>query len=144
MKPLARKIDRFPDAVIHPGKSATKQSFKNECDINNIMAKYQKTGAVTHANDNQGEYGFATSEDFTSAMQTVTRAQQLFDGLPSSIRSKFHNNPEEFLEFTQDESNDEEAYELGLNPDYVPQQKETPSNQPETVPEVAETPSSDE
>ena len=32
-------------------KSLTKQMHKKECDINNILAKYQKTGAITHLNE---------------------------------------------------------------------------------------------
>ena len=39
------------------GESRTKQSFQKECDINAIMAKYQKTGAITHFNKHQQQYG---------------------------------------------------------------------------------------
>ena len=43
--------------------SMTKQSFADECDINNIMKRYIKDGVVNHLNTYQGNYG-----DFTGAV----------------------------------------------------------------------------
>ncbi len=99
-----------------PKRGRTKQSFRDECDINLIMGKYQKTGALSHFNKFSGSYGFATSEDFSSAMRTVTMAQDMFDHLPSSIRNRFANDPAQFLEFVQVADNRDEAIELGLFP----------------------------
>ena len=39
--------------------SMTKQSFKDECDINKIMAKFQKTGAIEHYAKHAPSYGDA-------------------------------------------------------------------------------------
>ncbi len=102
-------------------KGMTKQSFAKECDINNIMARYQKTGAVSHFSSHQGEYGFASGLTFTEAMMTVTKAQQLFAGLPSKVRNRCGNDPAYFLDFVQDEANAVELVELGLmdRPDVV-------------------------
>ena len=36
--------------------SLTKQSFKDECNINNIMSKYMKDGLIGHVNKHQGRY----------------------------------------------------------------------------------------
>jgi len=96
------------------GESLTKQSFTSECDINNIMAKYQKTGALDHVNKNEASYGFATSEDFQSALEIIRTGQTMFDELPSSIRTKFDNDPAKFLDFVQDNKNQAEMVELGL------------------------------
>jgi len=104
--------ERFRTGV--GGKSMTKQSMTKECDINYIMRKYQKTGAVSHINRHGAEYGFATSLDFAESMRVVTKAQGMFDALPSSIRSRFANDPAAFLEFVQDDSNEEEMIKLGL------------------------------
>ena len=43
---------------VDPGR--TRQSMRDECDINAIMRKYIKTGAIDHVNKYSGEYGFAT------------------------------------------------------------------------------------
>jgi len=105
--------ERFGD-IGDLGVSLTKQSFTKECDINNIMAKYQKTGALDHVNKHEASYGYATSEDFTSSMEIVARGQKMFAELPSSIRTKFDNDPSKFLDFVQDQNNLTEMQEMGL------------------------------
>jgi len=96
------------------GPSLTKQSFTKECDINTILAKYQKTGAIDHVNKHEASYGYATSDDFTASMEIVARGNTMFEELPSTIRNKFENNPAKFLDFVQDENNKKEMQELGL------------------------------
>ena len=96
------------------GKSLTKQSFTKECDINTILAKYQKTGAIDHLNKNEAQYGFATSDTFQESMQIVAKGNTMFAELPSSIRTKFENDPAKFLDFVQDKNNLKEMQELGL------------------------------
>lgn len=100
--------------------SLTQQNMKQECDINNIMKKFQKTGALIHANNRSPEYGFATSQDFRESMEIVTHAQEMFDELPSSIRAKFSHNPENFLEFVQNPENASEMVSLGLSEETQP------------------------
>ena len=114
MKPRKayQKIPRVQ--ITTEGTPRTKQSFKNECDINQIMAKYQKTGAISHFNNRSPQYGDATGADFTSAMNLITSAQELFNELPSSLRNRFGNSPSAFLDFVQDPANALEMAELGL------------------------------
>lgn len=101
-------------ALVFPAQGRTKQSFKAECDINNIMAKYQKTGLVEFVNKHQPQYGDVTGFDFQASMNQVIAAQAMFDALPSSVRKRFHNDPAEFVAFMDDESQLEESYRLGL------------------------------
>ena len=96
------------------GESMTKQSFKDECDINKIMEKFQKTGAITHYAKHAPSYGDATPVDYQNALNIVADANTMFEELPSSIRKKFDNDPSQFLEFVQDEKNSEEMIQLGL------------------------------
>jgi len=96
------------------GESRTKQSFKDECDVNTIMARYQKTGVVTHFNEQKASYGFAPAIDYQEALNLVKKASDLFDGLPSQIRAKFQNNPREFLAFCENPDNRSEMALLGL------------------------------
>jgi len=119
------------------GESLTKQSFTEECNINNIMQKYQKTGAIDHVNKHEASYGFATSLDFQSALETVARGRTMFDELPSSIRSKFDNDPGKFLDFVQDEKNITEMQELGLsNKNQIKKEDTIPAKQGEAqIPE---------
>lgn len=95
--------------------SMTKQSFKNECDINQIMKKWQTTGAITHFKEKGGIYDdFTNIVDYQSALNAVMNADDSFMALPSSIRTRFQNDPQKFLEFATDPSNQEEIYALGL------------------------------
>lgn len=92
----------------------TKQSFKDECDINQIMAKYQKTGLINHFQKNQAQYGFAPAVDFRTALELVDKAERQFEELPSSIRKRFDNDPGQFLAFCEDPANRSEMAVLGL------------------------------
>ncbi|AXH73540.1 MAG: internal scaffolding protein [Microviridae sp.] len=92
----------------------TKQSFKDECDINTILKKFQRTGLLEFVNDRQPQYGDVSAIDFQESMQTVARANEIFADLPSSIRKHFENSPEQFFSFIQDPSKHAEAVALGL------------------------------
>ena len=110
MRPLKER----PYALKSTLPSMTKQSFKDECNINKIMAKFQKTGALNHYMKFAPEYGDATQVDYADALNVVANANTMFEELPSSIRKKFDNDPAKFLEFVQDEKNAAEMEELGL------------------------------
>ena len=111
-KPV-RLVPRLP-MYFDPDLGRTKQSFKDECNINKIMARFQKTGAIDHYMTYSPQYGDTTACGLHEAMNIVANAETMFEELPSSLRKKFHNDPAEFLEFVQDEKNLEEMRELGL------------------------------
>lgn len=97
-----------------PQPSMTKQSFKDESDINNILKRFLKTGVMDFAQKNEPRYGDTTGLEFTQAMQTVAAAKSLFAELPAHLRARFENEPAKFLDFVQDDNNREEARALGL------------------------------
>jgi len=106
-----------------PGKSdpetglpvyITEQAHKDQCDINKIVPKYDKTGLINHISDIEAQYGDVSGLDFKMASDQVIGAQQSFDKLPSHIRKRFKNSPQEFLSFFDDPLNRPEAISLGL------------------------------
>ena len=104
---------RTPFATI--GHSRTKQAPHAECDINNIMQKYQKTGVLDHINHHQGDYSdFLSATSYHESMNAVLEAQNAFDSLPSSVRSRFNNNPGDFLAYVHNPNNAAEMVTLGL------------------------------
>jgi len=106
--------------------SRAKQSFKDECDINRIMAKYRAQGIILHTNKYQGRYEDLPSEiDFHSDLNNIMSARDAFDSLPAKIRARFNNDPAEFLGFVQDPANQEEINNLGLGKD-LPKTTEEP------------------
>jgi phage internal scaffolding protein len=102
--------------VVCPKDSYVQQSFKEECDINTIMKKWQKTGLDAFADRlNSGQYVNALNAiDYHTAVQAVIEADNMFMDMPSSVRSFFDNDPAKFIEFAEDPKNLPKMVELGL------------------------------
>lgn len=97
--------------------SMTKQEFQFECDINNVIKSFSATGMFKHvsARASAGAYqDLPDSVDFQESLDQVQRAREAFMTLPSKVRSRFGNDPAEFLAFTHDPSNEAEIRSLGL------------------------------
>lgn len=111
-----------------------KQSFRDECDVNQILKKYQATGIPPSVNKAQGHYGdFAHVDDYQTALNTVLHANESFMDLPSSVRARFGHDPAQLLAFVQDSSNLDEAIRLGIvqSPHHeAPIASEAPSKTP--------------
>lgn len=103
--------------------SRTRQEFQRECDINDIMKKYQKTGVLTHYNKRQPQYlDFSEGvPDFHVAMNMMVEAEAAFMTLPATVRKRFENDPAEFVKFATDDANIGQLREWGLAaPEKVP------------------------
>lgn len=102
-------------------QSRTKQAFGEETNINAIMAKFEKTGLIDHLNTHQGDYGdFANYADFHTSMNLIRAAGEMFMTLPPGIRSRFGNEPGQFVSFAQDPDNLAELRKMGLANPEVP------------------------
>lgn len=117
--------------------SMTKQSFKEECDINNIIREFGVTGIATHVRQNEGLYvDLPDPLDYQQAIDLARGARTAFDALPAQVRARFENDPEQFLSFMADPSNQEEMIKLGLakdlrpGPEPAPQKVEVVNLQP--------------
>lgn len=97
------------------GESLTLQSMAAACDINNIMAKYARTGLIDHVKAVQGTYGdFSSVSDYQSAVMAVQSANEAFSNLPAKVRDAFSNDPHSLMSFLLDSNNRDKAIELGL------------------------------
>lgn len=97
--------------------SMTKQEFKKECDINNILKQYKVTGMVSHISEKArlGTYeDLPDPLDFQESLGLVEEARRSFMTLPAKIRDRFGQDPVRFLEFVADPANAKELVELGL------------------------------
>lgn len=91
-----------------------KQAPAQECDINAIMKRYQRTGQLPVA-VRVASYGdFSGPSELLDARAVVARAEAQFDALPSAVRARFKNDPAAFLAFVADKANHAEAKKLGL------------------------------
>jgi len=92
----------------------TEQGHKAECDVNNIIKKYDRTGLINHVTRFEAMYGDVSSIEFRNALDLQIRVGEHFSDLPSEIRKRFNNDPGSFLAFLEDPKNDAESVELGL------------------------------
>jgi len=124
-------------SITFTGPGRTKQSHKNETDINQIMARFAKTGTIEFVNTQKPQFGDASGIEFQTAMQTVAKANEMFDALPSKIRERFNNNAQELLIFLETEENRTEAVFLGLLKEPEPVAQETKKEEPVKAPEAS-------
>ena len=94
-------------------ESLTKQEFKDECDINIVLGRYQEVRPWQHPPTLRfGE--FAEAPDFLGAQLLVKAAEDQFLSLPAKVRDRFQHSPARFLEFVHDPNNIAEARSLGI------------------------------
>lgn len=108
-------------ADIQPGIDGAKQSMKAECDINNIVNNYMRTGQLQHVGGGEPQYGFVPAVTFHEALNIVAEARSLFEELPAQARKRFRNDPGVFLAYMEKgEGSAQELVDMGLAADSVP------------------------
>lgn len=134
-----RSLADRPHALKFEGAGRTRQSSRDECDINIMMKKYQRSGIAPAVNPFPATYGdFSQVDSFQAAQHQIASAEQAFAGLSSEIRSRFGNDPKQLLVFLEDHANRVEAEELGLIPvttavkaaEEAPEGDKTPTEEP--------------
>ena len=67
------------DTGIKCGKSMTKQEFKEECDINNILKRYENDGLLPDMIKSDPQYGdFSDVASYQEACNITIKAQEQF------------------------------------------------------------------
>jgi len=95
--------------------SRTKQSMKDECDINGIMKRFERTGTIAHLSQRQAYFADVSSvPDFAQAISVVQEADKMFMSLPAKLRKEFDNDPVKYVEFCADPANIDKMRELGI------------------------------
>lgn len=133
--------EKVKQPLYFSGPGRTKQAHKEECDINNILSRYKKTGVLAFQQQHEPQYADVSGINFQDAQFVVARARSLFAELPSHLRARFRNDPAQFLDFVQNEANRPEAEELGLvrPKDAKPEGPETGAAAPSPAPQASPT-----
>lgn len=106
---------RRKDVLYFDDKSLTQQQFKEETDINMIIARAQQGQTISHVNERVGQYGdFSNVPSYQAAFDLVQRASGMFMSLDAKVRERFANDPGNMVRFLQDPANNDEAIKLGL------------------------------
>lgn len=112
--PRGMFVPHDSEAVVLDG-GRTKQEFRDECDLNVLMKRYERTGVLPNARVGAPQYVDCTVfQDFQSSMQIVHDAERMFMALPARVRLEFENDPSRFVEFCSDPANKDRLIELGL------------------------------
>lgn len=103
------------------GETRTKQSMKDETDINLIVRQYNRNGIITHLSQKMPSYDDMAHDnvightmDLHAAMNFVKAAESAFMELPPELRKRFDNDPVKFVTFCDDPENQDEMVKLGL------------------------------
>lgn len=96
-------------------ESYTIQSGKDQCDINNIIRRYQRTGILEHINKSTADYiDLPDVSDYQASLNFLMQARDAFNQLPSTIRDEYDNDPGEFLAALGDPANHSHFVDLGI------------------------------
>lgn len=96
--------------------SLTRQEFAQDCDINVLMAQYERTGVVSHVNPREPMYVDLTGipYDLQDALSIFAAAETSFMSLPAQVRASFDNDAMKFVQFAEDRENLPKLREWGL------------------------------
>lgn len=114
-----------------PEPSLAQQQFKDEVDINALMARFKVTGQMPVGASVPSYGDFSGVTDYRTAMDAVNRARDAFMAYPADLRSRFMNDPQKFLEFVSDPVNLDECRKLGLA---IPAKPDVPAVAPAGAP----------
>lgn len=120
--------------------SLTRQEFADECDINKLMAQYEKTGILpSNMNGSPPRYlDVSDVPDLPLALNLLNEATSAFMSLPATVRRDFDNDPVKFINFAENPENIEKMREWKLAPpapvEPSPQKVEVVNPPPEKTP----------
>lgn len=121
--------------------SLTRQEFAEECDLNALMARYDKQGVwpLAPANAEPRYLDVSAVPDMQTAMHVMIEATNAFNRLPATVRREFDNDPMTFVEFAERDDSLPKLREWGLAPpEKVPEEPMRVRVIPDPVPPQAD------
>lgn len=100
------------------GPSMTRQEFAEECDVNQIMRRFEETGVLP------GPVGAApvyldlanVPSNLQEALNVMIEGEEAFMRLPALVRKEFDNDALQFMDFAVKPENLAKMREWGLAP----------------------------
>lgn len=95
------------------GDGRTKGSMAAECDVNLIVARYRRSGALEHLARGVPQYADVSEVgDYRTALENARAAEGFFSRLPAKLREAFNNDAAEYLAALQDPAAQEKLEKL--------------------------------
>jgi len=93
-----------------PLRGRAKQQFREDCDVNNLVAKYRKLGVWPSGSPGVYEDSVKWPKDLAEAFAISARAAEQFEALPSGVRRRLGNDPRRLADLSADDLEDLRAY----------------------------------
>lgn len=137
-KPLSNfsNLRKKPKITLTTPEPPVHQSFKDETNINNIIARSRANSGLAYPMPDAGlvaasQYGdFTQHPTFEESLLKVNAAKEMFRHLPANMRKRLGNDPGELLRLSNTPEGCEELCDLGLlkrNPPPAPADPIEPS-----------------
>ncbi len=111
-----KKLTRAQTLALEPKKDysdgRTKQSFKDETDINRLLARANRSGTISHLQKYEGRYADFADFDFFENAIKLAKGREIFDELPAEIRNEFGQSQAAFFNYVNDPENKDRLGEL--------------------------------
>lgn len=108
-----------PEVHLIDDNLLTQQQFRDECDMNSIVARANRGIAPSRVNRGTPQYGdFSNVPDIAASYNIVKNAEAAFMKLPAQLRLELDNNPANVNQITKDQL---QRYKL-LKEDSTPSQ----------------------
>jgi len=95
-------------------KSLAQQHKAQETDINFIVKRYTQTGELPNLTMPPLRGDFTGIGSYQDALDLMVLARESFQAMPAEVRSRFTNDPGNFVDFCSDENNRDELRKMGL------------------------------
>lgn len=109
-KPIRRRV-----TIDCGAESRTKQSFRDQVNVNEIVKRALTSGQLDHVNHREPLFGdFSKSTDLKSQIDAVHQAEESFKTLSSGVRKAAQNKPHILLEMLASDTGCQELRDAGL------------------------------
>jgi len=106
------KLHKKPEVRRYSRHGRTKQSYKDSCDINQLLERGAREGGLSHLVKHGARYGDFAMIDWENMQHTLAEGQQIFNELPAELKREFNQDPAEFFGFVNDPANKDRLEEL--------------------------------
>ncbi len=101
-----------PEERVYKLHGKTKQSQRDECDINKLLERYQRDASLGHLEKYQGVYGNYANYDFENHVTKIAEMNTIFEQLPAEVKRDFGQSTNKFFEFVTNPENENRLTEL--------------------------------
>lgn len=129
---------KYSEKRVYTLHGKTKQSQKDETDINKLLTRASRSDQLTHLAQYQAQYGDFSTYDFEAHITKIAEGQTIFENLPAETKREFDQNPQKFFEYVTKPENlgrlPELLPEIARQGEYFPPVGQILTREPETKP----------